>query len=146
MIRRPPRSTRTDTLFPYTTLFRSLLPKPSHWAARGGARRPQPRSLMRRLGLAQIERLGHALAALIELARVRRRRRRHVGRRFCGGCLFDACRGRRVRQAQQGRQLAVARREVVQLVLALAEESLESIVIADRLVVWRIAVLLGGGG
>src|SRR3546814_5002957 len=28
MIRRPPRSTRTDTLFPYTTLFRSW-PKPS---------------------------------------------------------------------------------------------------------------------
>src|SRR3546814_340542 len=26
MIRRPPRSTRTDTLFPYTTLFRSLAP------------------------------------------------------------------------------------------------------------------------
>src|SRR3546814_14191153 len=25
MIRRPPRSTRTDTLFPYTTLFRSLV-------------------------------------------------------------------------------------------------------------------------
>src|SRR3546814_17216956 len=24
MIRRPPRSTRTDTLFPYTTLFRSM--------------------------------------------------------------------------------------------------------------------------
>src|SRR3546814_2946737 len=27
MIRRPPRSTRTDTLFPYTTLFRSHLPR-----------------------------------------------------------------------------------------------------------------------
>src|SRR3546814_11884249 len=27
MIRRPPRSTRTDTLFPYTTLFRSLKDK-----------------------------------------------------------------------------------------------------------------------
>src|SRR3546814_13554525 len=26
MIRRPPRSTRTDTLFPYTTLFRSEAP------------------------------------------------------------------------------------------------------------------------
>src|SRR3546814_3196688 len=26
MIRRPPRSTRTDTLFPYTTLFRSFAP------------------------------------------------------------------------------------------------------------------------
>src|SRR3546814_5747965 len=25
MIRRPPRSTRTDTLFPYTTLFRSFM-------------------------------------------------------------------------------------------------------------------------
>src|SRR3546814_20301094 len=32
MIRRPPRSTRTDTLFPYTTLFRSVPP-------RNGARR-----------------------------------------------------------------------------------------------------------
>src|SRR3546814_12957948 len=30
MIRRPPRSTRTDTLFPYTTLFRSLgMPDPT---------------------------------------------------------------------------------------------------------------------
>src|SRR3546814_15573956 len=27
MIRRPPRSTRTDTLFPYTTLFRSPFPE-----------------------------------------------------------------------------------------------------------------------
>src|SRR3546814_12122523 len=30
MIRRPPRSTRTDTLFPYTTLFRSWA---SSWSA-----------------------------------------------------------------------------------------------------------------
>src|SRR3546814_9415099 len=29
MIRRPPRSTRTDTLFPYTTLFRSKCPMAS---------------------------------------------------------------------------------------------------------------------
>src|SRR3546814_1817064 len=29
MIRRPPRSTRTDTLFPYTTLFRSISSAPS---------------------------------------------------------------------------------------------------------------------
>src|SRR3546814_2967503 len=28
MIRRPPRSTRTDTLFPYTTLFRSVVGDP----------------------------------------------------------------------------------------------------------------------
>src|SRR3546814_19021288 len=28
MIRRPPRATRTDTLFPYTTLFRSILSAP----------------------------------------------------------------------------------------------------------------------
>src|SRR3546814_6832121 len=34
MIRRPPRSTRTDTLFPYTTLFRSR---------RGRRFRPDPR-------------------------------------------------------------------------------------------------------
>src|SRR3546814_1406561 len=36
MIRRPPRSTRTDTLFPYTTLFRS-----ARAAARRGSR-PRP--------------------------------------------------------------------------------------------------------
>src|SRR3546814_14625334 len=30
MIRRPPRSTRTDTLFPYTTLFRSQRPAGAH--------------------------------------------------------------------------------------------------------------------
>src|SRR3546814_1063029 len=44
MVRRPPRSTRTDTLFPYTTLFRS--PRPSRTAAdrveRCRARPPQP--------------------------------------------------------------------------------------------------------
>src|SRR3546814_2156390 len=34
MIRRPPRSTRTDTLFPYTTLFRSG----RGWVAFGGVR------------------------------------------------------------------------------------------------------------
>src|SRR3546814_9654724 len=30
MIRRPPRSTRTDTLFPYTTLFRSVIRSLTH--------------------------------------------------------------------------------------------------------------------
>src|SRR3546814_19468262 len=35
MLRRPPRSTRTDTLFPYTTLFRSPYPKPlRRWRTR----------------------------------------------------------------------------------------------------------------
>src|SRR3546814_7094145 len=38
MIRRPPRSTRTDTLFPYTTLFRS---SPGSW---GAARRRDTKS------------------------------------------------------------------------------------------------------
>src|SRR3546814_6485286 len=35
MIRRPPRSTRTDTLFPYTTLFRSrsLHPRVPRWTS-----------------------------------------------------------------------------------------------------------------
>src|SRR3546814_7962679 len=33
MIRRPPRSTRTDTLFPYTTLFRSPLDPLDHHRA-----------------------------------------------------------------------------------------------------------------
>src|SRR3546814_4158670 len=46
MIRRPPRSTRTDTLFPYTTLFRSfaqpevLQVHPLLLSLRGSGRRP----------------------------------------------------------------------------------------------------------
>src|SRR3546814_8649106 len=47
MIRRPPRSTRTDTLFPYTTLFRSYLSSkrpfyPLLWARPPAARMGQP--------------------------------------------------------------------------------------------------------
>src|SRR3546814_19825430 len=34
IIRRPPRSTRTDTLFPYTTLFRSTVVSPQQRAVR----------------------------------------------------------------------------------------------------------------
>src|SRR3546814_6095446 len=49
MIRRPPRSTRTDTLFPYTTLFRS----PVHAGLRRGASPgriyPQHPSILRRV-------------------------------------------------------------------------------------------------
>src|SRR3546814_5551512 len=37
MIRRPPRSTRTDTLFPYTTLFRSQLHRPGRRLDHPGA-------------------------------------------------------------------------------------------------------------
>src|SRR3546814_19757943 len=75
MIRRPPRSTRTDTLFPYTTLFRShdsarpgpfrtiTHPRKSHenlrlenqspgaispWPARSRARFKRPSSSLRR--------------------------------------------------------------------------------------------------
>src|SRR3546814_14628349 len=39
MIRRPPRSTRTDTLFPYTTLFRSGLAIVAHGAVDRGIER-----------------------------------------------------------------------------------------------------------
>src|SRR3546814_11403649 len=41
MIRRPPRSTRTDTLFPYTTLFRSARTGPADRRAHSDRRAPQ---------------------------------------------------------------------------------------------------------
>src|SRR3546814_12046227 len=41
MIRRPPRSTRTDTLFPYTTLFRSVRAFPNVCLHRGNRLRPE---------------------------------------------------------------------------------------------------------
>src|SRR3546814_10476352 len=43
MIRRPPRSTRTDYLFPYTTLFRSvrvIVKRPRQRCPEGGEMRP----------------------------------------------------------------------------------------------------------
>src|SRR3546814_8945242 len=44
MIRRPPRSTRTDTLFPYTTLFRSVRKRSSTGPrSRGRAAAPKIR-------------------------------------------------------------------------------------------------------
>src|SRR3546814_20828814 len=77
MIRRPPRSTRTDTLFPYTTLFRSgaMNPKRSgrDFIARHGetvfnaARRlqgRQPHTPLTRAGFAQADEMGRALSAL----------------------------------------------------------------------------------
>src|SRR3546814_10899649 len=45
MVLRPPRSTRTDTLFPYTTLFRSVgmpLPSGGLWFAKGQRVQPEP--------------------------------------------------------------------------------------------------------
>src|SRR3546814_3378680 len=54
MIRRPPRSTRTDTLFPYTTLFRSTQSRSASFIASLRVRVPlftgttsAPRSFMR---------------------------------------------------------------------------------------------------
>src|SRR3546814_7493958 len=57
MIRRPPRSTRTDTLFPYTTLFRSRGGR-----ARSASVSDRPRSSGRPFGanadMAQTRRMG----------------------------------------------------------------------------------------
>src|SRR3546814_8546263 len=90
MIRRPPRSTRTDTLFPYTTLFRSL---------RGGS----GRGLQNFLALlpvagaqfVRLKRIEHAkrflrVAALVET--VHRHMLDHIVRIDDeGGAISDAC-------------------------------------------------------
>src|SRR3546814_8209738 len=88
MIRRPPRSTRTDTLFPYTTLFRSLpgaAPPPlragqrraahavpgavaprerGHAAARPRRRRPRDRSEEHTSELQSLMRISYAVFCL----------------------------------------------------------------------------------
>src|SRR3546814_8476034 len=52
MIRRPPRSTRPDTLFPYPTLFRSIPPTPDYTprAGRGRTTHWKPSSSPRKRG------------------------------------------------------------------------------------------------
>src|SRR3546814_7786075 len=52
MIRRPPRSTRTDTLFPYTTLFRSAAAWSWRCAATCAPRPTPPKSASQRSTLA----------------------------------------------------------------------------------------------
>src|SRR3546814_13208097 len=65
-IRRPPRSTRTDTLFPYTTLFRSQSPRPAPAAAgsvrdNGAGRRYRSSSApqLEIVDVGEVEVLGH---------------------------------------------------------------------------------------
>src|SRR3546814_10888078 len=67
MIRRPPRSTRTDTLFPYTTLFRSRC------RARRGRVFPHPHRRYRRPPFAR--RLCRGIARRPQMARPRLGRR-----------------------------------------------------------------------
>src|SRR3546814_3141625 len=78
MIRRPPRSTRTDTLFPYTTLFRSAVGKDQPFGVRhlhGDARllrllRCLGHHLLRRLVLAQPQRSEEHTSELQSLMRI----------------------------------------------------------------------------
>src|SRR3546814_1235338 len=70
MIRRPPRSTRTDTLFPYTTLFRSWLHEIKFDGYRLQAHvRPHARSgkakLFTRSGLDWTAKFGKAVVAAL---------------------------------------------------------------------------------
>src|SRR3546814_13984957 len=64
MIRRPPRSTRTDTLFPYTTLFRSIAERCLRALQRRmiGGNRPDLRPSE------PVNMIGQNLAANLELA------------------------------------------------------------------------------
>src|SRR3546814_12129122 len=76
MRRRPPRSTRTDTLFPDTTLFRSVAARRDHAQAptRHGLFRPwldadDAWHALRRSRLDRVHRQGHAATRARELAR-----------------------------------------------------------------------------
>src|SRR3546814_18698210 len=60
MIRRPPRSTRTDTLFPYTTLFRSDLPDRHRRSSSAGRALPWPKAPGSRPAFAWRDRSGRA--------------------------------------------------------------------------------------
>src|SRR3546814_3612730 len=82
MIRRPPRSTRTDTLFPYTTLFRAI---PALGALADLAERQHQRTRVPALAVHQDQHLVAVEAAHLEGAReserVRHRREREIQRR-----------------------------------------------------------------
>src|SRR3546814_4727940 len=67
MIRRPPRSTRTDTLFPYTTLFRSYMCPVMSWSGTSRlswAARPAARSEEHTFELQSLMRISYAVFCL----------------------------------------------------------------------------------
>src|SRR3546814_6585888 len=76
MIRRPPRSTRTDTLFPYTTLFRSAQHAPAYLAAPPERRRLEFRGDQGRCATGRggtlFERIRSAADAYLVTARLQR--------------------------------------------------------------------------
>src|SRR3546814_17528981 len=88
MIRRPPRSTRTDTLFPYTTLFRSGVP-PCRFLALG--RQPFQLDVFDRgqLGRELLGRLERRAAVVLPPVHRLERRLTHLGVMRLGlGLLF----------------------------------------------------------
>src|SRR3546814_4512915 len=75
MIRRPPSSTRTDTLFPYTTLFRSV---PAAFACLGDQRQVgRQRIVVRR---ARRDFIGIGRREIIRRQAIARRRLARIGR------------------------------------------------------------------
>src|SRR3546814_19049890 len=64
MIRRPPRSTRTDTLFPYTTLFRSVIASAIAFDGEPG-QRAQRTGLVAEAGQRLVHRLAERAQALV---------------------------------------------------------------------------------
>src|SRR3546814_1766611 len=77
MIRRPPRSTRTDTLFPYTTLFRSAPPgrfrrpdQPRSWRSSCSSSTPSTRNCTGAILLASGERSEEHTSELQSLMRI----------------------------------------------------------------------------
>src|SRR3546814_13165711 len=104
MIRRPPRSTRTDTLFPYTTLFRSvpefveeqrapvrLLVPPGARARRAGK---GPGLVPEQLGLDQRFGQRRAIERHERLAPARRQAVEALGDQFLAGAAFAGDRQR----------------------------------------------------
>src|SRR3546814_951334 len=71
MLRRPPRSTRTDTLFPYTALFLSVVHR---------GRRDHRRLHQRHVDGGETDPLARQLALCAAAERVQRGLRRHVRR------------------------------------------------------------------
>src|SRR3546814_14095282 len=89
MIRRPPRSTRTDTLFPYTTLFRSDQQVHRDLQLHGVVHRLADPAQQRveRVGLGQVARVAvEDEAAFRVVAREARSEERRVGKECVSTC------------------------------------------------------------
>src|SRR3546814_7989374 len=130
MIRRPPRSTRTDTLFPYTTLFRSARRHDLRAGVRGlGGAQPRVHCSPAKAGVQNPKRNVHVsgLPLSRESTLIRHRRLMRSRNRYDCDCICCNCEGAFCRSEEHTSELQSLMR-ISYAVFCLKKKNIQNII------------------